>query len=109
VQILSDDSYLAYYEETKDEAQQRIWTFYEAIKFGYEINLVLSASVDLRMPLLPTVPLNLRNSNALRADFAERFLDLIKLKWFYDGFHFLHLLLPPPYVALINIAKMSFV
>ena len=32
-QILSDDLYLAYYEETKDAAQQRIWTFYEAIKY----------------------------------------------------------------------------
>ena len=32
-QILSDDLYLAYHEETKDEAQHRIWTFYEAIKF----------------------------------------------------------------------------
>ncbi|MCD6584500.1 MAG: hypothetical protein J7K96_01940, partial [Desulfobacteraceae bacterium] len=32
-QILSDDSYLAYFEETKDVAQQRIWTFYEAILF----------------------------------------------------------------------------
>ncbi len=26
--------YLAYHEETKDAAQQRIWTFYEAIKFA---------------------------------------------------------------------------
>jgi hypothetical protein len=32
-QILSDDSYLAYYEEAKDAAQQKIWTFYEAIIF----------------------------------------------------------------------------
>jgi len=31
--ILSDDLYLVYHEETKDEAQQRIWTFYEAIIF----------------------------------------------------------------------------
>ena len=31
-QILSDDLRLAYHEETKDEAQHRIWTFYEAIK-----------------------------------------------------------------------------
>jgi len=30
-QILSDDLYLAYFEDTKDAAQQRIWTFYEAI------------------------------------------------------------------------------
>ncbi len=29
--------YLVYHEETKDEAQHRIWTFYEAIKFGFEI------------------------------------------------------------------------
>jgi len=34
-QILSDDSYLAYFEETKDAAQQRIWTFYEAIIIYY--------------------------------------------------------------------------
>jgi len=33
-QILSDDLYLSYYEETKDEAQHRIWAFYEAIKHG---------------------------------------------------------------------------
>jgi len=38
--------YLAYHEETKDEAQQRIWTFYEAIKihstgFLMEKNLFL--------------------------------------------------------------------
>jgi len=33
-QILSDDLYLAYHEETKDEAQQRIWTFYEAVNHG---------------------------------------------------------------------------
>jgi hypothetical protein len=26
--------YLAYHEETKDAAQQRIWTFYEAINHG---------------------------------------------------------------------------
>jgi len=30
-QILSDDSYLVYFEETKKAAQQRIWTFYEAV------------------------------------------------------------------------------
>jgi hypothetical protein len=30
-QILRDDLYLTYHEETKDVAQQRIWTFYEAI------------------------------------------------------------------------------
>ncbi|MCD6586822.1 MAG: hypothetical protein J7K96_13785, partial [Desulfobacteraceae bacterium] len=30
-QILSDDSYLAYFEETKNAAQHRIWTFYEAV------------------------------------------------------------------------------
>ncbi|MBC2714815.1 MAG: hypothetical protein HF978_05830 [Desulfobacteraceae bacterium] len=30
-QILSDDSYLLYFEETKDAAQRRSWTFYEAI------------------------------------------------------------------------------
>jgi len=30
-QILSDDLYLAYHEESKDAAQQRIWTFCEAI------------------------------------------------------------------------------
>jgi len=28
---MSDDSYLAYFEEAKDAAQQRIWTFYKAI------------------------------------------------------------------------------
>ena len=33
-QILSDDLYLAYHEEAKDEAQQRIWTFYEAINIA---------------------------------------------------------------------------
>jgi len=32
-QILSDDLYLAYHEEMKDQAQQRIWTFCEAINF----------------------------------------------------------------------------
>ena len=40
-QILSDDLYLAYYEETKDAAQQRIWTFYQAIMisiFNYHNN-----------------------------------------------------------------------
>jgi hypothetical protein len=31
---MSDDLYLAYHEETKDAAQQRIWTFYEAIKYN---------------------------------------------------------------------------
>jgi len=31
-QILRDDSYLAYFEETKNVAQHRIWTFCEAIK-----------------------------------------------------------------------------
>ena len=31
--MLSDDSYLVYYEETKNAAQRRIWTFYEAIKY----------------------------------------------------------------------------
>ena len=31
-QSLSDDSYFLYFEETKDEAQRRNWTFYEAIK-----------------------------------------------------------------------------
>ena len=30
-QILSDNSYLVYFEETKNAAQHRIWTFYEAI------------------------------------------------------------------------------
>ena len=28
--------YLAYHEETKDAAQQRIWTFYEAVKIEKE-------------------------------------------------------------------------
>ena len=28
---MSDDSYLAHYEEARDAVQQRIWTFYEAI------------------------------------------------------------------------------
>jgi hypothetical protein len=31
-QILSDDSYFLYNEATKDAAQHRSWTFYEAIK-----------------------------------------------------------------------------
>ncbi len=31
-QILSDDSYKSYYEEAKDAAQRRSWTFCEAIK-----------------------------------------------------------------------------
>jgi hypothetical protein len=31
-QILSDDLYLSYHEETKNAAQRRSWTFYEAIK-----------------------------------------------------------------------------
>ena len=31
-QILSDDSYFSYFEETKDAAQRRSWTFYEAIR-----------------------------------------------------------------------------
>ena len=31
-QILSDDKYFSYFEETKDVAQRRSWTFYEAIK-----------------------------------------------------------------------------
>ena len=30
-QTLSDDSYVCYYEETKDAAQRSSWTFYEAI------------------------------------------------------------------------------
>ena len=30
-QILSDDTYFSYFEETKDAAQRRSWTFYEAI------------------------------------------------------------------------------
>ena len=30
--ILSDDSYLSYYEDTKDAAQHRILGFYEAIR-----------------------------------------------------------------------------
>ena len=41
-QILSDDSYLAYYEETKDVAQQRIWTFYEAINFKRKRNRIVN-------------------------------------------------------------------
>jgi hypothetical protein len=32
--------YLAYHEETKDEAQQRIWTFYEAIKIKWNMLIV---------------------------------------------------------------------
>jgi len=31
-QILSDDSYFSYVEETRDAAQRRSWIFYEAIK-----------------------------------------------------------------------------
>ena len=31
-QILSNDSYFLYHEETKDAAQRGSWTFYEAIK-----------------------------------------------------------------------------
>ena len=30
-QTLSDDTYFSYFEETKDAAQRRSWTFYEAI------------------------------------------------------------------------------
>jgi len=33
-QILSDDKYFSYFEETKDVAQRRIWTFYEAVNNG---------------------------------------------------------------------------
>ncbi|MGB9500192.1 MAG: hypothetical protein ACKVE4_10705 [Dissulfuribacterales bacterium] len=33
-QILSDDTYFSYFEETKDAAQRRSWTFYEAIKMA---------------------------------------------------------------------------
>jgi hypothetical protein len=33
-QILRDDLYFLYHEETKDAAQHRIWAFYEAIKKG---------------------------------------------------------------------------
>jgi len=29
--ILRDDTYFSYFEETKDAAQRRSWTFYEAI------------------------------------------------------------------------------
>ena len=30
-QILSNDAYLAYAEAARDAAQQKIWTFYEAV------------------------------------------------------------------------------
>ena len=40
-QILSDDLYLAYYEETKNAAQQRIWTFYEAINIIYSKSRIM--------------------------------------------------------------------
>ncbi|MDA3897907.1 MAG: hypothetical protein PF482_17380 [Desulfobacteraceae bacterium] len=48
VQILSDDLYLAYHEETKGAAQQRIWTFYEAITFQTSIFAIFPA-----MELIP--------------------------------------------------------
>jgi len=32
-QILSDNSYLAYFEKTRNAAQHRIWTFYEAVNY----------------------------------------------------------------------------
>jgi len=37
-QILSNNLYLAYHEATKDAAQHRIWTFYEAIKIDCHNN-----------------------------------------------------------------------
>ena len=36
---MSDDSYLAYFEGTKDAAQHRIWTFYEAVRIVSIIHL----------------------------------------------------------------------
>jgi hypothetical protein len=42
LKILSDDLYLAYHEETKDAAQHRIWTFYDAINNESNADLPLS-------------------------------------------------------------------
>ena len=36
-QILSDDTYFSYFEETKDAAQHRTWTFYEASNVSISI------------------------------------------------------------------------
>ncbi|MCD6585358.1 MAG: hypothetical protein J7K96_06315, partial [Desulfobacteraceae bacterium] len=40
----SNDLYLSYHEEAKDAAQQRIWTFYDAINSARRKNLYPTAT-----------------------------------------------------------------
>jgi hypothetical protein len=59
-----------------------------------KIDAVFSASVDLGVAMLPAVPLNFCDGDALNADIRYRLSNLVQLERFDDGGDQLHAFIP---------------
>src|ERR1700730_7043973 len=64
------------------------------LDLGEKVHRVLTATVELRMPLLPAEAADLRNRHADNAYPGQRLLDVIELERLDDGLDLLHGFLP---------------
>src|SRR5438270_6114269 len=73
-----------------DVFDESVFDHHLHLHLGQEVDHVFGAAVKLRMALLPPESLDLGDGDSGNADFVQRVLHIVELKWLDDRFDLLH-------------------